>query len=205
MRNPFANRFTRPKTILKSSVAVQVFFTLKRIFQKRCSQFFTTDDGPKLCIGVSKIVVKKIQFLCTVKGNTLWKEVRYKLTVGKYFPKQTSLILGWVFVCFQIQICLSLLNKSYSRVCFLSQQINRRNSYEWKKPNPSLRPKPPPPIVTSTLQKSNAIAWFHRLGRIQGFVYIICQSLQHPRGERFLPGRWQPQGHAPAITSTAHW
>lgn len=38
----------------------------------------------------------------------------------------------------------------------------------------------------------------------QGSVYISCQSLQHPTREYFLPSRWQPQGHAPAIISSVH-
>lgn len=83
--------------------------------------------------------------------------------------------------------------------CYFSKAITEIIE---RKQTPSPRPKPPPPVLTSTLQKSNAIAWFHRLGMIQCFVYIICQSHQRPRGERFLPGRWQPQGHAPAMTST---
>lgn len=38
----------------------------------------------------------------------------------------------------------------------------------------------------------------------QGFAYICCQPLQHPRREYFLPNRWQPQGHAPAVISNVH-
>lgn len=89
MRNPCGNRFKGLKTILGVLLLSRFcyFHNYFFFFQNKCSEFIISDYDPKLCIGVNKIVIKNIHFLCTLKGSTCWKEVCYKLAVGKYFPK----------------------------------------------------------------------------------------------------------------------